>query len=95
MSIDPFQPTLRLIGGGNRSAVVTVVPLPLFQPTLRLIGGGNPPPAARFPPSSGFNPPSASSAEGTHAYCVSKLATGVSTHPPPHRRREPRPNRGR
>ena len=37
----------------------------LFQPTLRLIGGGNGshPGGRRGPP--GFNPPSASSAEGT------------------------------
>ncbi len=41
MSEPWFQPTLRLIGGGN----YRVTPLRgdeiKFQPTLRLIGGGN------------------------------------------------------
>ncbi len=68
----------------------TCLDLLMFQPTLRLIGGGN----SSCPPSrrcrSRFNPPSASSAEGTQVQARGDRRGGVSTHPPPHRRRERR-----
>mgnify|MGYP001104087288 CR=1 FL=1 len=59
-----------------------------FQPTLRLIGGGNPPSRRNMRSTSCFNPPSASSAEGTDRILEAVGDLLVSTHPPPHRRRE-------
>ena len=83
-----------------------------FQPTLRLIGGGNARQGQGVGLAGRFNPPSASSAEGTPLAGKTlaievfqptlrligggnqgvELAGGgvsdVSTHPPPHRRRE-------
>ena len=84
-----FQPTLRLIGGGNMHATATKRRSSMFQPTLRLIGGGNRSDVG----------PSARSRVSTHPPPHRRrehLAGGVrcgpgrvSTHPPPHRRREP------
>ena len=83
-----FQPTLRLIGGGNRAPSPSTGPATAFQPTLRLIGGGNCDAGGRAWTCSCFNPPSASSAEGTRLARHHGDAVLVSTHPPPHRRRE-------
>ncbi len=83
-----FQPTLRLIGGGNRRPGSSTPNGSAFQPTLRLIGGGNLGPRLGRVQRARFNPPSASSAEGTNFIRKYMWITRVSTHPPPHRRRE-------
>ncbi len=58
-----------------------------FQPALRLVGGGDQSRARSRALSRGFNPPSASSAEGTRGARALRRRVRVSTRPPPRRRR--------
>ncbi len=60
-----------------------------FQPALRRVGGGDGAAEDAGPRGGGFNPPSASSAEGTRLLKWASVDVKVSTRPPPRRRRGP------
>ena len=84
-----FQPTLRLIGGGNSLCKQCHTLEELFQPTLRLIGGGNTSCSGRRPCSTSFQPTLRLIGGGNRPRPPRRDPGLVSTHPPPHRRREP------